>query len=540
MPGDFIPLRKTNRRRSSSLEQPSPSGRHDRGFHPPRKKSALVPEKLPGLSKEHTATASASIPRPRKTDRRPLLSEPHSPDRDDNDDDTDSLDFNLDSWDAPVTTMPSDLRPSLETPSGNRAHSPLLGHRTPSTKSLEGSPRAPLSRRSTFHERDPQTQAKYETRKRYTYAAIFLALSLVSFVVQTETAVYIQHELHWEKPYCMLYMTHGSWVLLWPTQLLLLRLQKWQQPWPAFWRRHVQLLRQTALMVQHRTLHPSARQAQQSPVRHILKMTAFITCALTVAGGSWYVAVNLTTASDLTAIYNCSAFFAYAFSIPLLHEKVRMSKVVAVAIAIVGVFVVAYGDKASPSGGSNQASEEAKAGNRALGNLIIGCGSVLYGFYEVLYKKLACPPDGCSPNRGMLFANTFGSLIGAFTLLVLWLPLPVLHYFGIEEFELPRGQQAWMMAISVLANATFSGSFLILISLTSPVLSSVAALLTIFIVAIVDQLLPPPLNSPLTPAAIVGGLLIIGAFILLSWATYKEMDEERRKKLEDDESDIDD
>lgn len=85
----------------------------------------------------------------------------------------------------------------------------------------------------------------------------------------------------------------------------------------------------------------------------------------------------------------------------------------------------------------------------------------------------------------------------------------------------------------------FSGSFLILISLTSPVLSSVAALLTIFIVAIIDQLLPPPLNSPLSGAAIVGGLLIIGAFITLSWATYNEMDEERRKKGDVEESDID-
>ena len=127
-------------------------------------------------------------------------------------------------------------------------------------------------------------------------------------------------------------MTHGSWVVLWPTQLLLLRLQAWHQPWPTFWRRHVQLLRQTALMVQHQSLHPSARQSQVSPVRYMLKMTAFVTCALTVAGGSWYVAVNLTTASDLTAIYNCSAFFAYAFSIPMLREKVRMSKVVALSL----------------------------------------------------------------------------------------------------------------------------------------------------------------------------------------------------------------
>lgn len=262
-------------------------------------------------------------------------------------------------------------------------------------------------------------------------------------------------------------MTHGSWVLLWPTQLVLLRLQKWNQPWSTFWRRHVQLLRQTALMVQHQTLHPSVRQSQVSPVRYMLKMTAFITCALTVAGGSWYVAVNLTTASDLTAIYNCSAFFAYAFSIPLLHERVRISKVVAVAIAIMGVFVVAYGDKApakhgSKSGGGaggEKAPPSHEAENRALGNLVIGVGSVLYGFYEVLYKKLACPPEGCAPGRGMIFANTFGSLIGGFTICVLWIPLPIMHYMGWELFELPKGEQAWMMAISVLANASTSSPF---------------------------------------------------------------------------------
>lgn len=257
-------------------------------------------------------------------------------------------------------------------------------------------------------------------------------------------------------------MTHGSWVVLWPVQLLLLRLQSWSQPWPAFWRRHVQLLRQTAQMVQHQTLHPTPRQSQESPVRYMVKMTAFITCALTVAGGSWYLAVNLTTASDLTAIYNCSAFFAYAFSIPLLHEKVRTSKIVAVGIAIFGVFVVAYGDntpakhgsKSGGGAGGEKAPPTDEADHRALGNLIIGVGSVLYGFYEVLYKKLACPPDGCSPGRGMVFANTFGSMIGAFTLLILWIPLPLLHYFDIETFELPRGEQASMMAISVLANAS--------------------------------------------------------------------------------------
>jgi drug/metabolite transporter (DMT)-like permease len=301
-------------------------------------------------------------------------------------------------------------------------------------------------------------------------------------------------------------------------------------PWETFWRRHVYLVRTTAQMVETQEL--SVPRNQHSPIPYFIRMTSFVTCALTVAGGSWYVAVNLTSPSDLTAIYNCSAFFAYAFSVPILKEKLRFDKSFAVGVAIVGVLVVAYGDAVptkhgGKSGGSVGGGPDKEASNRVAGNLIIGVGSVLYGFYEVLYKRLACPPEGTSPGRGMVFANTFGSLIGCFTLFVLWIPLPILHYTGLEKFELPHGEAAWLLAISVLANATFSGSFLVLISLTSPVLSSVAALLTIFLVAIVDWMWT---GIPLSPAAVIGGLLIIGAFLLLSWSTYREMAEDRRKR----------
>jgi drug/metabolite transporter (DMT)-like permease len=267
-------------------------------------------------------------------------------------------------------------------------------------------------------------------------------------------------------------------------------------------------------------------------------MTAFVTTALTVAGGSWYVAVDMTSPSDLTAIYNCSAFFAYVFSVPLLREPLRVDKSIAVMIAIVGVMIIAYGDKEDVGGVDGGEKKEAK--NRLAGNIVIGIGSVLYGFYEVLYKKLACPPEGTSPGRGMIFANTFGSLIGTFTLTVLWIPIPILHFMGWETFELPHGDAARYLVVSVLANAVFSGSFLVLISLTSPVLSSVAALLTIFLVAIADWLFN---GKVISPAAMVGGILIIGAFLMLTWSTYREMAEERRRKsvdITDSDSDKDD
>ena len=76
-------------------------------------------------------------------------------------------------------------------------------------------------------------------------------------------------------------------------------------------------------------------------------------------------------------------------------------------------------------------------------------------------------------------------------------------------------------------------------SLTSPVLSSVAALLTIFLVAITDWLIT---GKALSAAAIFGGTLIIVAFLMLSWATYREMDQERKKReeMEGVDSDSDD
>ncbi|TGZ81560.1 putative DUF6-like integral membrane protein [Ascodesmis nigricans] len=376
-------------------------------------------------------------------------------------------------------------------------------------------------RRHQLRSRSPATaDLKLENKKKYMLAGFFLVLSLVSFVVQTETAVYIQKDLGWNKAYCMLFLTHGSWTLLWPTQLLILKLRKPHIPWRPFLKSHFHYLLTTCRMIMAHSPRLSHTQSRINPIPFMFRKIILITISLTIAGSTWYIAVNLTTPSDLTAIYNCSAFFAYVFSIFLLHEKPRRDKIFSVAVAIIGVLVVAYGDTSS-----NSDTEEAQ--NRLLGNIIIGIGSVMYGFYEVLYKKLACPPDGVSNARSVIFANTIGSCLGLVTLIILWIPLPVLHILGIESFALPRGEAAWLMLISVLANATFSGSFLVLISLTSPVLSSVAALLTIFLVAITDWWLT---GKPLTPAATLGGMIICGAFFLLAWSTWREMCEEAEKR----------
>ena len=105
------------------------------------------------------------------------------------------------------TNMPSDLRSPFHRPVDSKTKQPLL----PADKQHNdyASPHRPLTTRRSarFHERDPEVDDKNAIRRRYTYAGFFLILSLISFTIQTETAVYIQHNLKWNKAYCMLWVS---------------------------------------------------------------------------------------------------------------------------------------------------------------------------------------------------------------------------------------------------------------------------------------------------------------------------------------------
>jgi hypothetical protein len=124
------------------------------------------------------------------------------------------VDEGLSDWELDQDEM-GDQQPPLHRPTDGRSAQPLLQKQDEergrtgygeSPDSLPARRPSTFTRRSTMRSRSPDTQAKLAARKKYTYAAFFLVVSLVAFVVQTETAEYIQHDLGWNKAYCMLYV----------------------------------------------------------------------------------------------------------------------------------------------------------------------------------------------------------------------------------------------------------------------------------------------------------------------------------------------
>ena len=213
--------------------------------------------------------------------------------------------------------------------------------------------------------------------------------------------------------------------------------------------------------------------------------------------------------SDVTAIWNTNAFFAYIITVQLLKLSWEPRKLFAMVIATLGVVAVVYGDAGQSelphTDQLKDTSETVKPKAPLLGDLLTLCASFGYGLYQVLYKRHAAllpdqelelsaayvplrdsdglpagelgesdkevtdlaypPPFGLHP-------NLLACGIGLMTLFSFWIMLPILHYSGYERFRLPDNftvvlSIAGMAASGVVFNAGLLVPFLTVVLYSS-------------------------------------------------------------------------
>ncbi len=206
--------------------------------------------------------------------------------------------------------------------------------------------------------------------------------------------------------------------------------------------------------------------------------------------------------TDVTALWNTNALFAYVFTVYLFGHKWDARRLLAVLIATAGAAVVVYGDSGSGKKSSESlAAPAVEEGPRAplIGDLLTLVASLLYAAYQVAYKAYAALPNdpevvaddmysplAVSPDEPIddlevgsdaviwshahiidplpfgLHPNLLTLGIGICTLLVFWVPIPVLHILGIEPFELPHRDITYA-AIGgiVLSGAIFNAGFMV-------------------------------------------------------------------------------
>ena len=281
-----------------------------------------------------------------------------------------------------------------------------------------------------------------------------LILTVLGFTINTESTAYFEDVLGWKKPFTTMYITHSSLCLPWIGHVIYSRIKQRKMPYKVWVRDYSNQIREVVATIDayDATNGPYLtikRKGQKGgPLDFLASTMAIVTVVLTISGCSWFLSLVLTTPADLTAIYNCSTFFAAAFSVPLLKEKLGWIAISAVTLSIVGTFIIAYGD--------TTAEHEASAigTSRLVGNLVACIGAVAFGLYEVLFKKWACSSRSMKPSASLPLTFAASALTGIYTFATVWIALVVLHFTGVETFVWPSAKVAMWIVIAVLSGSS--------------------------------------------------------------------------------------
>ncbi|KAG6825315.1 hypothetical protein H0H92_004087, partial [Tricholoma furcatifolium] len=284
------------------------------------------------------------------------------------------------------------------------------------------------------------------------------------------------------------------------------------------------------------------------PTVAFLRLASACTVGLTLPALLWFAAITLSSVSDVTAIWNTNAFFAYVITVKLFKLKWQPRRLLAVLLATFGVIVVVYGGSTSDGAEPSTQASFRKPLAPLVGDLLTLVASVGFGLYQVLYKKYAAlstdpevmydqvpsedhePPqsdenpllnadrmNGPSTPPFGLPTNFLTSIIGLLTFITLWLPIPFLHYAGVEPFR-PPPNFTTILAISgiSLSGIVYNASFMVLLGIWGPIIVSVGNLLTIVLVFISDILFGAGTEG-ITLWSVVGCSVIVTAFSVLAY-----------------------
>ncbi|RKO83657.1 hypothetical protein BDK51DRAFT_24805, partial [Blyttiomyces helicus] len=246
----------------------------------------------------------------------------------------------------------------------------------------------------------------------------------------------------------------------------------------------------------------------------VIKNVCSLSLLFNAGAYCWYLSVSRIPMGDLTAIYNSSCFFTYIFSVLVLREALSAKKLLAVLMSVGGIAVISllsHPNDVDPLTDSSPAST-------LFGYFSALLSALWVASYEVAFTKHLVPPTRPSP----LFSLHVTGLVGVASAILGTIPFPLLHLTQWEPFELPPAQALAGIAVTAALGLAFNAVFMLLISFGGPVVAAVGVMLTIPLTVGVDFFVT---GSPIRWAAVVGTVLILAGFGMLTW----EQAEERRR-----------
>ena len=164
-------------------------------------------------------------------------------------------------------------------------------------------------------------------------------------------------------------------------------------------------------------------------------------CVLWFAA-NYFVAACLeyTTVASSTILTSTSSIFTLLFGALTTVENFTIKKLVGVLASLAGVVLISSVDISGKSDENRGSFPHKSPKEIAIGDALALASAVLYGFYTVMMKKRIRSEDRVN----MLL---FFGFVGVFNICLLWPGFFVLHFTGVETFEIPPTRRIWTIVL---------------------------------------------------------------------------------------------
>mmetsp|Transcript_65402 Transcript_65402/g.108698 ORF Transcript_65402/g.108698 Transcript_65402/m.108698 type:complete len:419 (+) Transcript_65402:49-1305(+) len=229
----------------------------------------------------------------------------------------------------------------------------------------------------------------------------------------------------------------------------------------------------------------------------------------------YFLALDMTSVSETMILSASTGLWTLIFSRLILLEKLTVHKLVSVAVAASGVCMITLSSRAAMLAHNGSHASATKDGMISVaGDALALLSAAASGIYCVLLRLFV--PD----EEQVHMPSLFGSV--GFTCSICFLPLfPLLHFSGVETFELPPSRAALgaLLVNAILSTVLPDMLLAQAVVMTSPLLATLGLSLMIPLSVVADYIRG---YTHLTPGFFAGATAVFIAFQLENWAEMKQ------------------
>ncbi|KAG0649038.1 putative vacuolar membrane [Hyphodiscus hymeniophilus] len=235
----------------------------------------------------------------------------------------------------------------------------------------------------------------------------------------------------------------------------------------------------------------------------------------------WFVAnylvaacLEYTSVASSTILTSTSSIWTLLFGAVVRVEAFSYKKLIGVLASLAGIILISSVDLSKPDNDENRGKFPHKTqAEIAIGDVMAFGSAVMYGLYAVVMKKKI-------GNEDRVNMPLFFGLVGLMNMVFLWPGFVLLHFTGIEEFQLPPTGHIWtIVLLNSISSFVSDYCWAYAMLLTTPLVVTVGLSMTIPLSLIGQMILSSQYSSGLYW---VGACIVLLSFLFINHESREE------------------